>query len=157
MWLGTRQEDPRTGGFVWARARSEQRLDSSLRERAGGPPTLTFLWDGGGERGSKKMSNHMPVGLRSTRRAVSAPTKRHGSHTPTIPRDDRQINTEVRPAPVLTVQDLLWSHLIDTGWTPAGDALRRTAAGPLQQRASVISTASSRCPWLSPFTLCFSC
>lgn len=37
------------------------------------------------------------------------------------------------PAPVLTIQDLFWSYLICMGWTPDGEALGCTAAGPLQQ------------------------
>lgn len=52
---------------------------------------------------------------------------------PTISRDDRQTRSPDKPAPVRTVQDLFRSYLIYVGWTPAGETLRCTAAGPLQQ------------------------
>lgn len=60
------------------------------------------------------------------------------------------------PAPVLTIQDLFRSYLIYMGWTPDGEMLRGTAAGPLQQMdtshfndsISLMSTAVTTTPYL---------
>lgn len=100
--------------------------------------TSTILLGMEGRKKLKEKDKQLhAVDLRSTRSSLFPPIKMHNSRRHTQQHREMiacQARTKIWPAPVLTIQDLFWRYLIYMGWTPDGETLRRTAAGPLQQR-----------------------